>query len=420
MLANNRTSNFVLFLITALLISGCQQVQNITQPTVAPASLRDVPAQRLGYRFEADILAPPEVEAAQNAQIEKLTAIQADFDQNRATEVLERTILSPDKQRALAIYQKVADVPGNFRLDLYDPSGKIIRKITPENLTLRFPDSVVWSPDSANFVFAGARRENTAANQEIVQEAPRPDIEENQTPDANANVAPAPQPSPPATVLTFRTEQIYLANRDGGELKPLTQTDGLIYFYFVWSPDSTMLAALACKENEWQVLQMKAENAGEVFKPLGRPRLLEKNGRERRLDDGLTGVLPVWSPDSSKVATAFDKQVRIYDAIGNNPTAASIPLQVPLILASKICDDKIAANQSCIIATSNESNANNATNLPTQEPVTFLPVVTLRWTEDKTLYVQTGKFVDFVQGDPLRSFPRWHRLNLSAQVATLK
>lgn len=421
-------------LAAGIIASGCQQVTNLTNPTVKISSLRDVPAQRLSFRFEPDVLAPPTTESETVSQTEKVAAIQADFDQRRPQDALERTIYSPDKQRVLTIYQTASDDKGEFRIDLYEASGKMLRQITPENLALVFPDSVVWSPDGNNFAFAGSRRQNSSTNQEIVQEAPRPPEVENEksatnanTPDSNlevnSNAAPVNSPPPvilPQEVLTFRSEQIYLANRDGGELKPLTQSDGLIYYYFVWSPDATQLAALACRENEWQALQMRAEQAGEVFKPYGRPRLLEKNGRERRLDDALTAVSPAWSPDSSKVATAFDKQVRIYDAIGNNPTAAALPLQVPLLIASKICDDKIAANQSCVNAAPNEANSNNVNNLPTTEPTTFVPIISLRWTEDKTLYLQTGFVKEFTQGEPVRSYLRWHRLNFSPQAVAFK
>lgn len=408
--------------MTAIIfLNGCQQVQDLSKPTVVSSSLRNVPAQRLGYRFEADVVAPPEVEAQQAPQIEKLTAIQADFDQNRPQDALEKTIVSPDKQRVLAVYQTLSDEKGDFRLDLYETSGRLIRKVTPDGLALRFPDSAVWSPNSANFAFAGARRLNSAANQEIVQEAPRPPELDGTDSSPDPNAAPTASPSPessPATIQTFRTEQVYLTNRDGGELKPLTQTEGLIYFYLNWSPDGAMLGALACRENEWQILQARAAQAGEVFRPLGRPRLLEKNGRERRLDDGLSGVYPVWSPDSSKIATAFDKQVRIYDAVGTAPTAASIPLQVPLLIASKVCEDKIAAQQSCVNPTQAELNINNA-EIDSSKLATFLPVIALRWMEDKTLYMQTGFVKDPIQGEPVRSFMRWHRLNLSPQAAAL-
>ncbi len=112
----------------------------------------------------------------------------------------------------------------------------------------------------------------------------------------------------PKTVLTFRTEQIYIADANGNDVKPLTQNEGLIYFYFVWSPDSSMLASLAATYQEWNFLQYQADGKGEFFVPMGRPRLIEKNGRERRLDDNLTSVHPVWSPDSAKVAALLTRK----------------------------------------------------------------------------------------------------------------
>jgi len=53
---------------------------------------------------------------------------------------------------------------------------------------------------------------------------------------------------------------------------------------------------------------------------VGRPRLITPDGKERLLDDELTEALPVWCPDASKVATAFDTDVMIYDAATNKPT----------------------------------------------------------------------------------------------------
>ena len=111
-------------------------------------------------------------------------------------------------------------------------------------------------------------------------------------------------------VITFRTEQIYICNTDGGDVKPLTKVEGLMYFYFVWAPDGGALAALAAIHTEWQFFETRAKENGQVFIPRGRPRLIEKSGRERRLDDLPTPVHPVWSPDSAKVAVAFDKQIR--------------------------------------------------------------------------------------------------------------
>src|SRR5205085_11551401 len=115
--------------------------------------------------------------------------------------------------------------------------------------------------------------------------------------------------------------------------KALTENEGLIYFYYAWSPDSSMLAALATTAREWKYLDVLTSSKGEIMTPQGRPRVIEKNGRERRLDDNQTPVRPVWSPDSAKIATAFDNQIRIYDAVGTNPSQAAIPLRNQLLLS---------------------------------------------------------------------------------------
>lgn len=302
-------------------------------------------------------------------------------------------------------------------MDLYGADGKPIRKITPEGLSLVFPDIVSWSPNSETIAFAGSRRV-AAPPQEIVQEAPTPPSLEPENPAGAPTAAPTPAAAAPqqpnAPVLTFRTEQIYLANRDGANLKPLTQTEGLIYFYFTWSPDGAMLAALAAKENEWQAMEMQSGQRGEFLRPLGRPRLLEKNGRERLLDDNLSDVQPVFSPDSSKVAIAFRNDVRIYDTAGNPPTSAAIPLQVPLLTSSQAFDERQKGQAP------SQGNDAAVTTLPTdQPPASFNPIVALRWSEDAALFLQTGYVKDFTSDERVRSFMRWHKLNLSPQGAVL-
>src|SRR5439155_6545372 len=86
----------------------------------------------------------------------------------------------------------------------------------------------------------------------------------------------SPTPTAPAAVLAFRTEQIYLCDADGDQLRPLTQSEGKIYFYYVWSPDSSMLAALVTTSPEWKSM-LGLVPKGEVFQPAGRPHVVEKN-----------------------------------------------------------------------------------------------------------------------------------------------
>jgi hypothetical protein len=439
-----------IFIVSGFLITaGCQK--GIFQsPTVAPVSMRDVPSLRLNYRYEADVPQPPE-DAKTASTEERNAAVQADFDQNRSQELLDKTILSPDKQKVVAVYHRLGDVQAEFRLDMYTTDGRFLRKITSDAMAVHFPDTIVWSPDSTTLAFVAMTRageqgnglqplnpnqnsntnsnsansnsatnvntsaSNTEANSNSGTGAPA-DIE------ANTGVPAAPTPAAPTGILTFRTEQIYICNSDGDGVKPVTQNEGLIYFYYVWSPDSTMLASLAATYREWQFLQYQADQKNEMFNPLGRPRLVEKTGRERRLDDALTQVQPVWSPDSAKVAVAYDKQIRIYDAIGNNPTQAAIPLRNQLLISSQAFDQELQRKEAASGgAVTNTANVAAPTTLPDENSlVSFNPIINLEWTAEEMLYFQTG-YIKLMknEADSARSYLRWHRLVLSPQAVSL-
>jgi hypothetical protein len=195
----------------------------------------------------------------------------------------------------------------------------------------------------------------------------------------------------------------------------------LIYFYFGWSPDSSALAALAATYNEWNILQHQSDTKSEQFTPQGRPRLIEKNGRERRLDDNLTAVRPVWSPDSAKVASAFDKQVRIYDAITDAPTQAAIPLRNQLLISSKEFDENLQRQEQGGNANAPPATSQQTTTLPDENSlVSFNPIITLEWTTDELLYLQTG-YIKLMKNetDNARSYLRWHRLIFSPQANTV-
>jgi len=434
-------NNFIkLICIGSLLIfSGCQR-NTLQSPTAAPATLRDVPALRLNFRFETDVPAPSVNQPAQTE--ERNIAVQADFDQNRTQENLDKTLTSPDRQRVLAIYHRTGDLPSEFRLDMYSADGKLLRRITYDGMAVHFAETIVWSPDSNTVAFVAMIRANQSnplppppaenqanANSEANTEAnvanTNADVNTNADANVNANVA-APIASPaieaPKVVLTFRTEQIYICNREGAEIKPITQNEGLIYFYFVWSLDSSALAALAATYQEWNFLQYQAESKGELFTPAGRPRLVEKTGRERRLDDNLTIVRPVWSPDSAKIAVAFDKQVRIYDAIGDAPTQAAIPLRNQLLISSKAFDENLQRQLEGAENANAPANASQETaTLPDENSlVSFNPIINLEWTADELLYLQTGYIKQMKnETDSARSYLRWHRLIFSPQAAAL-
>jgi hypothetical protein len=231
-------------------------------------------------------------------------------------------------------------------------------------------------------------------------------------PDPAVSPLPVPSIAPAfAPVASFSTEQIYICNSDGYDLKPLTAREGLIYFYFTWAPDGHAMAALACKEDEWN------ERERQFKSPAGRPRLIAPDGTERLLDDNLTDALPVWCPDASKVATAFETDVAIYDAAPNKPTQARIGLRDQLITASVTFDQALAAKKA--------SPSPSASPTPTPAsttasiPASFNPIVRLEWTSPESLYVQTA-FVRLMPSEVIKTFPRWHLLNLSAQAAILK
>jgi hypothetical protein len=401
---------------------GCRSITE--RQDVRPLVLRDVPAQRLAYRFEPDTGAPAEI---QNSDaIEKLAPVLTDFETRRPDDALIRTVTSPDGQRALALYSTEEDSRQAFRIDIYAADGKFLRNLTPPTLSCVFPETVAWSTD-ANFITFIARKNVQPAP----SPSPIPPNEDTTSPDS----VPAPSPSvAPAfpTVQVFTTEQIYICNRDGFDLKPLTTRDGLIYFYLSWAPDSHALVAMACKEDEWDA----REKASKL--PAGRPRLITIDGKERLLDDHLTECLPVWSPDSSKVATAFETDVAIYDAATNKPTQARLSLRDQLLNASFAYEEKNSNKKkeesgqhkgaaagasgqatSGTQAQSTSGTQGQVTSASQGVPASFNPIVRIEWPSPETIYLQTA-YVRVYTNETINTFQRWHRLSLSPQAAVLR
>lgn len=367
--------------------------------TVRPRQLRDVPANRLAYNFQADVQRPAEL-ASDEAKT--LPAIQQDFDTNRKDDALLRTVASPDGQRALALYGTADEPTTTFRLDLYSSDGNFIRNVTPPTLAVVFQDSVVWSGDGTSIAFVGRKSAQAEASPTPLDLGPPPAL-----PSESPTPTPAILPTF-APVAVFNTEQVYVCDRDGYNLHPLTTRDGLIYFALSWAPDSHALVALACKESEWDAREKEFKT------PAGRPRLISIIGEERLLDDQLAQAPPVWSPDSSKVATAFDVSVGIYDAANRAPTQARIALREQLITASGLFDEKSSGK------TKSPDPSNKNTSAPTTStgmPVSFNPVVRLEWPTPENLYVETG-YLDL--RNELPTFRRWHLITLSPQAAVLK
>ena len=394
-----RRSLIVITLLATViaLAASCTSIMD-KQRDVRPLVLRDVPAQRLAYRLEPDVVPPAEI-STEDAN-DKIEAIQIDFNTRRQNDALLRTVRSPDGQRALVLYGTEGEPSQAFHIDLYSSDGNFVRNVTPPDFSCVFPETVSWSPDG-NFI--------TFIAHKSVKPTPTP------TPKgaSNLELEPSPLPSiapvfPP--VRLFNTEQIYICNRDGYDLKPLTSREGLIYFYASWAPDNQALVALACKENEWDAREKQ------YMLPTGRPRLITLDGKERLLDDGLTEALPVWSPDASKVATAFDTDVRIYDAAGDKPTQARIRLRDALMAASRTFEEKNSSGNKKNI---NNTQAGGNTSATSAIPASLNPIVRLEWTSPDKLYFQTA-YVRLIPNEPINTFPRWHLLMLSAQAAVLK
>lgn len=382
------------------LLSGCRSESDAQR--VRPRQLRDVPAQKLAFTFAADLDPPQNVTADEPKQVQ---AIQQDFDERRKDEalVLLRTMLSPDGQRALALYSKQDEPSTTFHLDLYAASGSFIRNVTPPELAVVFQDSVVWSTDSSQIAFV--------ARKAAAQPTPSPTPLEPYEPPDVALALETPIPSPTtampafAPLATFSTEQVYVADRDGYNLRPLTTRDGLIYFALSWAPDGHALAALACKEAEW-------EERERAFKtPAGRPRTITTEGTERLLDDELAQAPPVWSPDSSKVATAYGVDVGIYDDAGKAPTQARIVLRDRLLSSSVAFDMSKSSDQS-------KPSAGSSPAMTGGDPVSFNPIVRLEWPMPEKMFLETA-YVS-IRSDLIKTFSRWHALTLSPQAVVLR
>lgn len=374
---------------------ACKSV--IDRQNVTPRVLRDVPSRNLAYRLSADV-SPPSTEI--DDTLDKFAAVANDFSTKRKDEALLRTVVSPDGRRVLALYGTADDPGSTFRIDLYNSDGQFLRNLIPPDLACVFPETVAWSPDGSFINFIAHKRVTPSPS-------PTPLIEAEPTPSGSpAPAAPSPSIAPLfPSVASFTTEQIYICNRDGYDLKPLTSREGLIYFYFVWAPDSHAVAALACKEDEWNVRERQYKL------PAGRPRLIAPDGSERLLDDALTDALPVWSPDASKVATAFDNDVAIYDAGGKTPTQARMPLGDQLLAASVAYDQKTTVKKA-------NANAQPASSAPST-PASFNPIVRLDWRRPESLYFQTA-YVRLMPNETINTFQRWHLLSISAQAAVLK
>lgn len=385
------TRILALTLLCALAACGGRSIFQKT--SIKPKTLRDVPVERLAFRFEGDVATPvgaTEMGLA-NTDGPPPPEVQIEFDLRRPNDALLRTVLSPDKQRVLAVYASADTPEGEFRIDLYGADGRLVKAVIPPGLAGTFLPAVGWSPDG-NFISFIGRRPTVKP---VDPTAPTPD----DVPPLPPGITPTPGvPAPGAsTVAAFETEQIYLAARDGTDVKPLTTRPGLIYYFYAWAPDSHSLAAMACLEREWTLRE--ADGLGQI--PAGRPRIIQLTGQERLLDDKLSDARLVWCPDGSKIAAAYEYEVKLYDVAGEKPGRSVIRLKEPMLVAARAFDAKSGA--------------------PAGEgdPLSLYPVATLLWPDQKTLYVRTGYVPRSESDRPVNVFSRWHAIQLSPQAALL-
>ena len=387
----------LLFVFCQLLTPACRTVSD--SQTLRPRQLRDVPANKLAFNFQADVQPPTNLSSY---EAKSAPPIQQDFDSKRPNDALLRTVISPDGQRALALYGTADEPTTTFRIDLYSADGNFIRNVTPPTLAVVFQDSVAWSADSSMIAFVGRKSVEAQPSPTPLDLQPEPVL-------PSASPVPTPTIGPVfAPLSVFSTEQIYVCNKDGYDLRPLTTRDGLIYFGLTWAPDNHALAALACKESEWDAREKEFKT------PAGRPRVVGVDGIERLLDDQLAEAPPVWSPDSSKIATAFGQDIGVYDAANKAPTQARIKLNETLMTASAAYEEKLPGKKV-------ESNkpAQSATNSSASTfYASFNPIVRLEWTTPEKMYLETAFIRLF--NEPVHTWSRWHLVTFSPQAVVLK
>ncbi len=366
--------------------------------------MRDVPAQRLNFRLEPDTQTPQGLPAFERN--DKVEPLEKDFAANRQVDALHTTILSPDKQRTLAVYIPPDSMDGEFQVALYNTTGALIRNITSTDFAVVAPETISWSPDGNHFAFIAKRSAiATKTPNDMETETPPPVVE------GSPQAQPTQTPIGPI-VSPVENEQIFICKSDGTDLRLLTVLKtNLIYFYFAWSPDNTKFVALATRRDE-------AESRPADLAPAGRPRIIDLQGNERLLDEKPTDVLPVWSPDSSKVATAYGTDLKIYDAGTDAPSQAAAVLRDQLLTASVAYEDALAKKNQTTPPTPTPTPAPNAPPSPDDHP-SFNPIVRLFWLEPKLLYLQTG-YVRYYDSGADSTWLRWHLLHLSPQSAALE
>ena len=284
--------------------AACQQAEDAV--SVRPKTLRDVPAVRLAFRFEADVAAEnlPEQLKGDGAP-EKNEAVARDFETRRPEEELLRTVTSPDGQRALALYATSETSGLDFRMDLYSSEGVFLRNIMPPNMVGAFYEEVAWSADGQHFAFLGFRNPAASATPDPGRETTAPpQLPRPASPATRrlATAAPTPlTPVPPRRPTTARP--------------PPSPPSARRHLSIATHPPPRATAS-----------SLDGLVADAQSSPLRLPRPMDarRAGAKRRaarrlftstegalLDDSLADAAPAWSPDGAKVATDLERQWRI-------------------------------------------------------------------------------------------------------------
>jgi hypothetical protein len=195
-------------------LGGCRGIIE-RRDDVRPLVMHDVPANRLAFRFQADTGLPAGMKSEEVS--EKVESIVKYFNTNRTNDALLRTVPSPIGGVFCAL-RYGGRSRRSFHRSLcrrWKLSAQPDAAISPA-----FSDAVAWSPDG-NFITFIAHR-STRATPSPTPAADAVRLCRWLRPAAHGAGGEAVSRPNFAPVPLFITEQIYVANRDGYDLKPLT------------------------------------------------------------------------------------------------------------------------------------------------------------------------------------------------------